>query len=90
MPPSTDARGSLQKEPTMRILDTTCRAVVKLAKAIAGPPPMSGFICGECERWRSCGLPPSKNCPVMLEQLARDDRDDYRYARRVSYDPALY
>ena len=74
----------------MRIVDATRQAVFKLARAIAGPPPMSGFICGECERWRSCGLPPSKNCPVMLEQLAREDRDDYRYARRVSYDPALY
>jgi hypothetical protein len=28
--------------------------------------------------------------PVMLEQLAREDRDAYRFARRVSYDPALY
>ncbi len=61
----------------MRILDTTRRAVVKLAKAVAGPPPLSGFICGECERWRSCGLPPSKNCPVMLEQITREDRDAY-------------
>ena len=74
----------------MRILDTTRRAVVKLAKAVAGPSPDSGFSCGECERWRSCGMPPSKNCPVMLEQLAREDRDAYRCARRVSYDPTLY
>jgi hypothetical protein len=73
----------------MRILDATRRAVVKLAKAIARPPPMSGFVCGERERWRSCGQPPSKNCPVMLEQIARQDRDAYRYGRRVSYDPAL-
>ena len=72
----------------MRILDRTRQALAKLG--VAGPPPMSGFICGECERWRSCGLPPSKNCPVMLEQIAREDRDAYRYARRVSYDPALY
>ena len=36
----------------MRILDTTRRAVVKLAKAVTGPPPLSGFICGECERMR--------------------------------------
>ena len=57
----------------MRILDTTRRVMVKLGKAIAGPPPTSGFICGECERWRSCGLPPSKTCPVMLEQIARED-----------------
>jgi hypothetical protein len=74
----------------MRILDTTRRAVVKLAKAVAGPSPDSGFICGECERWRSCGMPPSKNCPVMLEHIAREDRDAYRFARRVSYDPTLY
>jgi hypothetical protein len=73
----------------MRILDTTRQAVVKLAKAIASPPAESGFICGECERWRSCGQPPSKNCPVMLEQIEREDRNAYRYARRVSYDPAL-
>jgi hypothetical protein len=89
MLPRADARGLVQKEPTMRILDTTRRAVVKLAKAIAGPPPMSGFVCGECERWRSCGQPPSKNCPVMLEQIAREDRDAYRFACRVSYDPTL-
>ena len=35
----------------MRILDTTRRAVVKLAKTVVGPAPDSGFICGECERW---------------------------------------
>ncbi len=74
----------------MRILDTTRRAAGKLARVIAGPPPLSGFICGECERWRSCGLPPSKNCVVMLEQMAREDRDTHRYAHRVCYDPTLY
>jgi hypothetical protein len=74
----------------MRALDRTRQVLAKLAGAIAGPPPLSGFICGECERWRSCGLPPSNNCPVMLEQIAREDHDAHRYARRVCYDPDLF
>jgi hypothetical protein len=45
-------------------------AVVRdLAVAVAGP--RREFTCGDCERWRRCGLPPSKDCPVRLEQIAR-------------------
>ncbi|HEY1365233.1 MAG TPA: hypothetical protein VGF60_23520 [Xanthobacteraceae bacterium] len=30
------------------------------------------FVCGECERWQRCGLPPDKRCVVMAAQIARD------------------
>jgi hypothetical protein len=31
------------------------------------------FACGDCERWRRCGLPPDADCPVRGEQIERED-----------------
>jgi len=29
------------------------------------------FTCGDCDRWRRCGLPPTDDCPMRGEQIAR-------------------
>jgi hypothetical protein len=31
------------------------------------------FVCGNCERWQRCGMPPSDRCITMLAQIARGD-----------------
>jgi hypothetical protein len=46
----------------------------KIARRIAVRRRLSGFICQDCERWQRCGLPPSDNCVVRLEQISREDR----------------
>jgi hypothetical protein len=78
----------LKEEPTMRTFVTMYRALIALVKKIAGPRRSSGFACAECERWRRCGLPPSNNCIVMLEQIARDGRGSKR-VDMIYYDAAL-
>jgi hypothetical protein len=77
-----------KEEPTMRTFATMHRALITLVQRIAGPRRSSGFACVECERWRRCGLPPSNNCIVMLEQIARDGRGSKR-ADMIYYDAAL-
>jgi hypothetical protein len=62
----------------MRTFETMRQALVAIAQKLAKPQRSSGFVCGECERWRSCGLPPSNNCIVMLEQVAREGRGSNR------------
>ena len=56
----------------MAARDVVRGMVAGLAALVARRRPASGFICGECERWERCGLPPNKNCIVMAAQLARD------------------
>jgi hypothetical protein len=29
------------------------------------------FVCGDCEEWQRCGLPPNENCVVRAAQIAR-------------------
>jgi hypothetical protein len=43
-----------------------------LAALLARRRRQPDFMCGDCERWERCGLPPNKNCIVMAAQLARD------------------
>lgn len=31
------------------------------------------FICGDCDRWQRCGLPPDSQCLARAEQLAHAD-----------------
>jgi hypothetical protein len=56
----------------MRALDTVKTVVASLAAGIAQGRGRPDAVCGECERWKRCGLPPSRNCIVMAAQLARD------------------
>lgn len=39
------------------------------------------FVCRDCERWQSCGLPPSKTCVLRAAQLERGDWKRRRGAR---------
>ena len=57
----------------MRALDAVKRVVAGLAELKARRR-SSEFMCGECERWERCGLPPDENCIVKVAQLARDGR----------------
>jgi hypothetical protein len=59
-------------ESGMRAREVVKRIVAGLAEARARRRRASEFMCGECERWERCGLPPNKNCIVMAAQLARD------------------
>jgi len=72
----------------MRTVASIHRGLITLVHKIAGPRRSSGFACAECERWRRCGLPPSNDCIVMLEQIARDGRGSKR-ADMIYYDAAL-
>jgi hypothetical protein len=53
------------------------RLVETLTDMVLGPK----FSCGDCERNASCGLPPSDQCAVRAEQIARDG--DRRFRRRT-------
>jgi hypothetical protein len=55
----------------MRELDLLSRFFGKLANLAAAWERRSDFTCGECERWQRCGRPPSDDCIVKAEQLAR-------------------
>jgi len=72
----------------MSTFGTMRQTLTTLAKRIAGPRPESGLVCSECERWRRCGLPPSNNCVVMLEQIAREGRASRRESM-IRFDAAL-
>jgi hypothetical protein len=56
----------------MRALDAVKVGIASLAAVIVRRRRKSAAVCGECERWERCGLPPSRNCIVMAAQLARD------------------
>jgi hypothetical protein len=56
----------------MRAREVVKKVVAGVAGLKARRRPTSEFMCGECERWERCGLPPNKNCIVMAAQLARD------------------
>jgi hypothetical protein len=56
----------------MAALDVVRGVIARLAALVARRRPASDFICGECERWERCGLPPDRNCIVMAAQIARD------------------
>jgi hypothetical protein len=32
------------------------------------------FTCGDCERVETCGLPPSQDCAIRLEQIERNQK----------------
>jgi hypothetical protein len=55
----------------MDTLDTIRAIIAKLAAAMVRRPP-SDFVCGDCERWKRCGMVPNKDCIVMAAQIARD------------------
>jgi hypothetical protein len=46
----------------------------RLARLAALRRRSTAFVCGDCERWQRCGLPPSDHCIVKAAQLARGGR----------------
>lgn len=46
--------------------------IAKLARRVTWRRRQPDFVCGECERWRRCGLPPSDQCIVRAAQIARN------------------
>jgi hypothetical protein len=60
------------QEGSMRVVDAVKAGIAGITRLMARRRRTSGFICGECERWERCGLPPNKNCIVMAAQIARD------------------
>jgi hypothetical protein len=53
------------------MLETIRGTIAKLASRMARRGE-SDFVCGDCERWERCGLPPSKDCIVRAAQIARN------------------
>jgi hypothetical protein len=52
--------------------------------AITAPRRKHDFVCGDCERWQRCGLPPSDDCIIKAAQMARDaDRPRKRFSLPV-------
>lgn len=45
----------------------------KLASLVAAWFHRSDFMCGECEQWQRCGRPPSNECIVKAQQIARKE-----------------
>ena len=45
----------------------------RFTKAVAALRPRPEFTCGDCERSKRCGLPPSDRCIVRAAQIARGD-----------------
>jgi hypothetical protein len=63
----------------MRALEAIGGFFDKLA-ALAARKRGSEPVCGQCERWERCGLPPNRNCIVMAAQVARDEGRSVRQA----------
>jgi hypothetical protein len=63
----------------MRTLDIIRRAFRK-PKGLRPRPRKAEFVCGDCERWERCGLPPDENCIVRAAQLERGWTPLKRYA----------
>jgi len=55
----------------MRLLDLLTTFLGNLSSRFAAWQRRSNFDCGECERWQRCGRPPSDDCIVKAEQIAR-------------------
>jgi hypothetical protein len=62
----------ISKEGHMRTLGALKQMFIRLANLLVTPPHRSDFVCGECERWERCGLPPSDKCIVRAAQIARN------------------
>ena len=54
----------------MRTLNIIRRVFPK-RRALASQRRTPAFLCGDCERWERCGLPPHDDCIVRAAQLAR-------------------
>lgn len=55
----------------MRILDVVLWPVRAIAAEIAVQRRLSRFTCSDCERFESCGLPPSEQCTRRQSYIAR-------------------
>ncbi len=55
----------------MRRLTTNSRLRANLS-LLAARRRRTDFICGDCDRWQRCGLPPDSDCFARAEQLARN------------------
>ena len=56
----------------MRTLEDIRGIFADLVSSIASWQGDANFTCGDCDRWRQCGLPPSDKCVVRAAQIARD------------------
>jgi hypothetical protein len=54
----------------MRTLDIFRRAFAK-RKVFGSRRRVPTFVCGDCERWERCGLPPHDDCIVRAAQIER-------------------
>jgi hypothetical protein len=55
----------------MRGFDFFPKLLTRLTTLIATWRQRPDFVCGDCERWERCGLPPSDKCIAKAEQIAR-------------------
>jgi hypothetical protein len=69
----------------MRMLDAIREIFTTLTNTIAAQSRASDFSCGDCERHERCGLPPSKDCIVRAEQIARDGEKPIRRGTLIPY-----
>jgi hypothetical protein len=58
----------------MRARNVVREVFTRLAGLTAMHRRSSAFVCGDCERWQRCGLPPSDRCIVKAAELARGER----------------
>jgi hypothetical protein len=59
-------------------------AASRFARFVASLRRQSEFTCGDCERSKQCGLPPSDNCIIKAAQLASGDWELRRRARTLA------
>jgi hypothetical protein len=62
------------------------RTLINPAKDVYDSAKGFSFICGEFERWRRRGLPPSNKCVVMMSQIARNGGTRGRHTTPALYD----
>ncbi len=58
----------------------------KVSDRIAAMQRLSRFTCGDCEFSDRCDLPPSENCILRQDQIARGDWKARRQARQFMHD----
>ena len=61
----------------MRIamLESFRTTIATLAGRVAATRRHAEFTCSDCARWQQCGLPPSDDCLIRIEQMSQEDRD---------------
>jgi len=71
----------------MRMLDHVVAGLRRIGTVLR--PHHRDFVCGQCERWERCSMPPNERCIPRLEQMERERNRPRRPTLLTYYSPYL-